>query len=645
MKVAKRFVALTAILLSVVMLVCCVGCTPAGSNNDDPAPRGSVDPNKPVLVVTATQDYGNLNPDALGDTKLLEYAQQRLNEAVGREVKMEWLVDSGQRGDTSMASIQMYHSSGNAPWMYNNGAVHWNEPDAMEYIRQTGFLTEFTVESIYRDLPNYARRMDELGYGVQAMFDVAKDATDGKLYGLPMSMSPAAFPKVLENGFAMPNNWNYYSVYLRDDIMKTLYPEALSAQELRDLYVQKGELTVDDFVGDLNFGDLDSIYDYLVKVKELGLKVGDKPVIPGALCSNSEDQNSLNWSMQTVIGYSWKWPIVFTENLEDSFYLRASEDYREYLRWWNKLYNEGLVDPEIFIMKNDQYNAKAVNGEYAVVNTWMNFLAPATELGAERGYGFRPMPMGYNGALKWDFNNTFQYTANLGRASQSHYWSGIPEADYPDVLKIADFYFSEENDAIMTWGHPDWYTGEGAERRYKDGYEDLVKWTVYGATGGKDGAYYGITAGIDALYAEGTNRRREISPFGFFSVPPDAPRYVYPKTDPEMLAQADLATVMHEVFGQDTASHAKFYRSDGWSDGSWDGGELWETFNNTLDPNTNNFAIAAVHATPAEFDASYAKYLKSMEDAGIREAEKDSAMRFKTLFEEVISKQPLELAD
>ncbi len=42
------------------------------------------------------------------------------------------------------------------------------------------------------------------------------------------------------------------------------------------------------------------------------------------------------------------------------FLLSASEEYyKPYIKWWNEIYNEGLIDPELFIMKNDQYSAKA----------------------------------------------------------------------------------------------------------------------------------------------------------------------------------------------------------------------------------------------------------------------------------------------
>ena len=642
MKGKKRFISVIVVALSVFLLLgsCAL---PSGTGK---SPTGTIDPNKPPLVFSATQSYGTLNPDALGDTQLLEYAQKRLSEYVGREVKIEWMIDTNERAGgatfSALSDIQMWDASGDAPWMFNSNHLHWSDIEAMEYVKNTNFFKEFTVDSINAQVPNYAKRVADLGYAVQALFDDTKDKDNGKLYGLPYAIGPSSFPKIIKDGFPV-SNWNYYTLYVRDDILKQIYPNARSAQELKDLYVQNnGVLTVEDFTKDINFGTLDQLHDYMVKVRDLGLKVGDKPVIPGALCGSSVGTGSIAWSMQTIMGFAWKWTINLAETVEDCKVVVGTETFREYLRWWNKAYTENLLDPEIFIMKDDQYRAKAVNGEYALVNTFMgDFIVPATQVGNERGYGWRPVPLGYGGAMEWDFNNSFQGTGNAALAAQSHFWKGIPDADYPDVLKVFEFFTSEENDSIMAWGHPDWYTGNGKDRRYKDGYNDLVRWTVYGASGGKDGKYYGITAGIDSLYGEGANRRREIAPFGLFDCPPDAPRYIYPKDDPELLAQIDLFTVMNETFRDDTTLHANTYSNNGWSENDWAGGAMWDAYNRNLDPNSDDYAVAAIHGKPEEFDGHYAKYLKAMEDAGLRAAEKDSAERFVAVFNEIISKQKI----
>ena len=59
------------------------------------------------------------------------------------------------------------------------------------------------------------------------------------------------------------------------------------------------------------------------------------------------------------------------------------------------MYNEGMMDPEIF-MKDDQYRAKAINGEYAVINGWLP-VSEAKEVGASAvGTGISlPYPLEY----------------------------------------------------------------------------------------------------------------------------------------------------------------------------------------------------------------------------------------------------------
>ena len=55
------------------------------------------------------------------------------------------------------------------------------------------------------------------------------------------------------------------------------------------------------------------------------------------------------------------------------------ENFREYLRFMNKLYEEKLLDPEVFTQTDAQYNAKL--GEYTVFFTspeMQNVLADET---------------------------------------------------------------------------------------------------------------------------------------------------------------------------------------------------------------------------------------------------------------------------
>ena len=654
---AKRFIALTAVLLSMVMLIC-AGCTPSASPSATPPADGSTAPEvsdtpevvKPPLHITAVQAYDTGPVEKPKDDTLLEYSKQQMNDWVGREVTVEWQVATTQSGASASAlqQIQTWDAAGNAPWLQNNWALHWNDDDAMEYIRNTGFMKDFTADQIRELLPNYTKRIEELGYSVDTLVAECVTQQDGKMYGIPVGFDPLMFPAILEDGIIPANpSVSYYKVFLRDDILKMVYPEALSEQEMKDLLIQKGELTLDDYTGVLNFRTADDIYDYMLKVKELGLtNHNGKPIIPGGgLTGRSEYVSSLDNTLRSIVGTQWRWPICFAadENkLEESYDFRTSDDYRNLIATFNKWFNEGLLDPEIFVMKDDQYVAKAINGEYAIANTMMNgFYTEAVKVAAENNYGWVPMPVGYPYDYT-NFGNVASFMPGPGMVSRSHYWNGIPDEEFPDVMKVLDFYCSEIMEDIRFWGHPDWYTGEGAERRFKEGFEELMSWTVYGGTGGKDGSYYGITGGPDTLYMEGANRQLAIAPFSFLGKARFAPMYVYEKNDPDFLKDQNLNEYMNDLLKVNASENGRWFGATGWNGGMWDGGDLWVEYSEKVSPDANSWLAQAIHAkTPEECQQLIDKTFNDAFAAGKGEAVQDSANRLKELYETVIKPQEI----
>ena len=165
---------------------------------------------------------------------------------------------------------------------------------------------------------------------------------------------------------------------------------------------------------DIPIKNLDDLYNYLKAVKALNLKVGDKPLIPGAITASSESMGALDWSLRTIVGYAWEYPFMegTPPDFNDTVLPKATPEYKAYMAWWNKCYNEGLLDPEIFVMKNDQFNAKQINGEYAVLNRWW-YVNDARKVGKDRGYGFRYFPAFY-GQLKDIFSNNVMYLSLQG---------------------------------------------------------------------------------------------------------------------------------------------------------------------------------------------------------------------------------------
>ena len=624
-----------------VMSSCGTESSSSGTSTSSPeTSSGSADGTSTAgepLKITAVNTY-NQNTEAPKDNTLAELTKKNVTEFVGREVEIEW-VTFPKDEQTISQYVQMQDAAGTMPELCFLLDMPFDS-EAMDYVSKKGIFHEFTSDMIYDKLPNYARRVDDYGFGVDEIINSNAYINDGKLWGLPVEFRADTFPKLVEEGMREYPNYGYYWVVIRDDILKMIYPDAKSEAELQDLYVENGgSLTIEDFTEDIPISNMDEMYDFLMQIKELDIKVGDKTVIPGALCSSSEGTGSLTNSLQTAVGLGWRWPLIWTNPLEDSFYLRYSEEYyKPYIQWWNTLYNDGLIDPEIFIMKNDQYSAKAANGEYAVFNTSIpGALTAARELGEERGYGWRPFPVFYPVDMTI-LNNQVQY--NSTRTQQVFISTKLQGEDLDTILTWLDYFMTEEADDVSAWGSPDWYTGEGAERRYKEGYEDLVNWSVYGVTGEKDGRYYGITAGCAVDYTAGNNRQLDIRPIGLIQpsdgCTPYAPYYVYEKDNEELLRQVDLTTVATQAGWDAVLESVDRYNKVGWQESDYDSGPLWDAFDANLNPDAGNVLIQAIHGSPEEFEGYWDTYMQMYKDAGIEEAVKDSAERLAKVWEEHI---------
>lgn len=412
-------------------------------------------------------------------------------------------------------------------------------------------------------LPGYAARLQKYGLSVEEVLEA--NAYAGENWAIPIEFSFTQMPGLSSLPEAKAAWQNYYAVGFCDDVLKRIFPTACSEAELLQVFAKKEKLTPQDVTSDIPIEGLEDLYEYLKKVKSFNLKVGEKPLIPGALCASSQNRGSIDWSLRTIIGYHWSWPLVFVNppTFEGSFFLRTSPEYLEYLRWWNRLYNEGLLDPELFVMKDDQFNTKIINGEYAVINFWSP-VTEAREVGRERGYDFRYFPLFYGG-IKPVFNNTTGYISL--RTGSVAITTSVSEADLPRVARWLDWYLSEEHDVLSYWGSPDMYTGTGKARRYRPEFKEVEDWAVYGATGDRDGAFFGLQHAYPAVAGDVKMPLGGISFFYKDFTYPEAPYFVYPKDPARVAALTDIWKVSHDTI----------YRT------VWDDYTLWTHANRAMD--------------------------------------------------------------
>jgi hypothetical protein len=584
------------------------------------AAEGRPEPPEAPLKITADYLY-MYDPVPATDRRVADYYASIIVDRTG--VDATWQ-NSAITGKSTTQLLTEWLAAGNLPevirckYLFNDFA--WADPWTQQRLGWT-----WDAATMRKLLPNYVARLEKYGQTVEEVLRF--NTYEGENWYIPTNLFFAGFPKLASLPEARTTNFKYYAVGFRDDVLRRIYPKARTEADLLQVYAKNGRLTPQDIVGDIPLKSKEDLGQYLRKVKALNLKVGDKPLIPGALTSTSEALGSIDWSLRTIIGYHWSWPLILQNppSFEGSFFIRWSPEYREYLRWWNSLYNEGLLDPEIFVMKNDQYYSKLINGEYAVVNFWAP-VADARKVGSQRGYGYRYFPLFWGGA-KPVYSNTTSHISLQGEPVTIT--RSVSTDDLPRVARWVDWYLSEDHDALNYWGTPDMYTGNGKARRYRPEFRDLEDWAVYGAPTANGGDWFGIQHAFPATPGDEKMPLGGISFFPKDYTYPEAPYFVYPK-DPARLAKyTDIWKVC-----DDTMYHAVWDEITLWTYAPWPTAEYmmdipgtreWDQYISDHSELLIATVVRLVTGPASEFDANYATFHKLYQDAGTAGIEREGA--------------------
>jgi len=573
-----------------------------------------------------TQDYSPSLPE---NTELLDYINKRVLEVSNVECEI-------YRMNPELDGIQWWQMVAAADDMPELAGM-WGtrrEANQFKFVVDNDVVWELSPELQKENMVNYFSQLEYYGIDADAVLRSTQYAEDGKNYYIGDAVNALTATKnmpMIKKINGVP--WSWYTVWCRDDILKKVYPNAKTEAELLKKYQTEGSLTLEDITDNVVWNSLDELYDYLNKVKEMKLVEIGKPVIPAALNSSSESVASVQWSLQTITGWSWKWPLMFEKDLKDSFFLRTSDYMKDYVKWFNKLYTEELLDPEIFIMKNDQYKAKALNGEYAVVNDWLG-IENIRENTKDRGYGWVPVPLGFH-YLDMDTNNN---GINLVQPATYSLWvtKAAKEEDLDNILKWVDFYYSEESEALSYWGLPDWYEGDGADRRYKPEFKAIEDYALYGIASENDGATYGLAykSGAQGPNAERSGNIRPPINFIKGGGYPMEPGLVYEK---DTSKETSLRNEYYRLMKVYTVEEQDTYLAIGADDSYWSSTPEWTEFDKEMDWSAAGLKWIDAIVSPAdEFDDTWAEFIAIWDQYGIDAAEQAVADKIAEAFEKTV---------
>lgn len=364
-------------------------------------------------------------------------------------------------------------------------------------LRNSGQMLEIKLEWLEQYMPETKKLLAKMNLTIEDWYNANKDPITGKLHYVPNPPTQLLIPDARTSAYGSYNLGEYpYMCWFRDDILKQVYPQAKTEKELKELALSKGgEITAEDIM-DIPMNNLDDLLTYMRAVKDLGLVENGKPIIPGHI-HKEVSMDAMRWSLYTAANFYWGETAGVVPETRTYIDYSFAPGWKEYLRFINTAFNEGLFGQEYFTQKMDQADAKIVNGEYAIINWWSPVDGNRDKVKQEgtQDYGWRLYPI-FDVPLLQEYQDrreTCLVIRNISNAKAFNA-SKVTEDMIPQLLNWLDWNYSEEAQILRFWGTPNMYTGEGENRRFTEEFKDVETYFLSGQMDStkKDAWYYGL---------------------------------------------------------------------------------------------------------------------------------------------------------
>jgi len=359
--------------------------------------------------------------------------------------------------------------------------------DFAKMLIEEDLLWTFTNEELAVLAPNMYGLMSQASYGF--VKDTYKlDVNVGLLHNAwaMTGEMAAAYPVFGEKALRYGSTGAFYT--FRDDILKELFPDALTYDELQAKGEANGKLTMDDYKveGLDTFADLK---DYLYTVKKQ---------YPDVTPANGWDVESF---LRSFYGFN-----IFAEydalNIEIiTGPVDRKDEFSQALQILNTLFNDDLFDPNYGIEQasDELFWEKASNGKYAVVGA--NSDRSVDDLNAQlaqtgQTYKYVPVLIDFEAGINIYNNYASLQSANCGWIYMFNKMT-LSEEDVALLMAYFDFFATPEGVDLRLWGPEGtglWEEADGV-RKWVDADFLAVLNEEIPVGEVKDFAYYGFFLG------------------------------------------------------------------------------------------------------------------------------------------------------
>ena len=281
---------------------------------------------------------------------------------------------------------------------------------------------------------------------------------DGKIYGISLYSSleyayPEIEPEKIARVAAMPADSG--CIYVRDDILKQVKPEAYTQAELTEKFVNNGTFTEEEVLN-ASINSKEEFYDFLRAIKKLGVKVGNREVFPTYAFSGTD-----NWDLLMALGGNLEgynpWPyssggsnyFTYYDNESKKIeYMWKQPFFKELLRELTTLVQEDVLSSDSLIDNRPAFEEKCASGQYAIL--YGQGLPNIENLNRNaQGYKYRKV------IINIPFNTEkFVPLANIASSDSPFVFikQSIAEEDLPQILRYFDYRLSDVGQKLTMWG-------------------------------------------------------------------------------------------------------------------------------------------------------------------------------------------------
>ena len=279
---------------------------------------------------------------------------------------------------------------------------------------------------------------------------------DGKIYSLPMQLgSPDRSIKMLNPDFVNPNAQDgpdgSVTFWVRDDILKMLYPNAKTADEIDALYEKNGKFARED-IYDIPLKTKDDIVKFLYDVKNLiktkDLKENGKPVQVTFAFGGQDNWMAFGQLLPALnrIPTQNNYFTYYDKTTKNVEFMFQQDYFKETAKLFNKFVRDGIMDKNSLLENNAAHNEKLNNGQYAVA-----YQTPDESVLKSSGKTFRYRAVWIDSPVQTD-----KYLMPLSPVKTGMgaviFKDKVKEEDLPQVVRYLDYMISEVGEKMYTWG-------------------------------------------------------------------------------------------------------------------------------------------------------------------------------------------------